>query len=82
VPSLREVWVDAALYVDPFDDEALAATLRRVIEDFELRRALGTAARRRALGYSRARIAAAYADLYERMLSEAPAEAPLLEVAR
>jgi hypothetical protein len=25
IPSLHEVWGDAALYVDPEDDEALAA---------------------------------------------------------
>lgn len=76
IDSLREVWGDAALYVDPFDDDALAATLRRVIADELLRRRLTDAARDRASRYPRARMAAAYADLYERLAVREPLEVP------
>jgi glycosyltransferase involved in cell wall biosynthesis len=64
IPSLREVWSDAAVYVDPFDDDALAAALADVIEDDRWRRELGAAALERAGIYSRDRMAAAYLDLY------------------
>jgi glycogen synthase len=69
IPSLREVWADAAAYVDPFDDAALERAVRRLIADDQLLRRLGIAARRRALSYSRDRMGAAYLDLYERLLS-------------
>jgi glycosyltransferase involved in cell wall biosynthesis len=76
IGSLREVWGDAALYVDPFDDDALAAALERVIADELLRRRLADAARRRATRYARAGMAAAYADLYERLAVRDPLEVP------
>jgi glycosyltransferase involved in cell wall biosynthesis len=76
IDSLREVWGDAAVYVDPFDDDALAATLERLIGDELLRRRLADAARRRASRYPRAGMAAAYADLYERLAVRDPLEVP------
>jgi glycosyltransferase involved in cell wall biosynthesis len=79
VPSLREVWGAAALYVDPFDDDDVARGLQRLIADESLRNRLAAAARRRALRYSRERMAGAYLDLYERLI--AAAVAPTREVA-
>ena len=70
IATLREVWGDAALSVDPFDDDALAHELERLIADDAERERLGRAARRRALSYSRERMAAAYLDLYERLLTQ------------
>ena len=52
IPSLREVWGDAAAYVPPDDHEALRATLQRLIADPHERHRLAAAARRRALRYS------------------------------
>ena len=69
--TLREVWGDAAVYVDPFDDDALARALDRLLADDGERARLAEAARRRALSYSRERMAATYLDLYERLLTEA-----------
>jgi glycogen synthase len=40
IPSLREIWRDAALFVDPLDDRALAAALQQVIADRRRRRSL------------------------------------------
>src|SRR6185369_13010706 len=31
IPSLREIWEDCAVYVNPEDDEMLAAEIRRLI---------------------------------------------------
>lgn len=52
IPSLREVWGEAAAYVPPDDHEALRVTLQRLIADDDERERLAASARRRALRYS------------------------------
>lgn len=69
VPSLREVWGDSALYVPPDDDEALAAALRVLARDDELRRELGHRARRRAARYTPEAMARSYLAVYDRVLA-------------
>ncbi|HEU0130341.1 MAG TPA: glycosyltransferase [Mycobacteriales bacterium] len=64
VPSLREVWGDAAVYADPADDAALAALLGSLAEDPAAVRDLGARARARALTYSPERQAVAYLAVY------------------
>lgn len=64
IPSLHEVWDDAAVYAR---DCELAAALRSLIEDRERREALGAAARARAAQYTPERMAAAYVDAYEQV---------------
>jgi glycogen(starch) synthase len=64
IPSLREVWDDAALYVDPDDDDAISAAIAAVIADDDLRRALGARARERSARYTPSRMADAYLDAY------------------
>jgi glycosyltransferase involved in cell wall biosynthesis len=77
IPSLREVWGDAALYVEPRDDEELERALRRLIADKALRVDLARAARDRAAKYTPERMAEAYLDVYERLL--VAAELPAVE---
>ena len=67
VASLHEVWGDAAAYVDPDDDTALADTLLRLIEDTPLRKRYARAAQTRALELTPERMAAAYLALYDRL---------------
>jgi glycosyltransferase involved in cell wall biosynthesis len=67
LPSLREVWGDAALYVPPDDEEALAAALGVLCRDTARRRALAAAAGLRARRYTPAAMAAAQQALYERL---------------
>jgi glycosyltransferase involved in cell wall biosynthesis len=71
IPSLREVWGPNALYADPADDEAIAAALRRVLEDETLRRRAAADARARALTLTPDRMADAYLDGYERLATRA-----------
>jgi glycogen(starch) synthase len=73
ITSLREVWGDAALFVSPDDDEALAAALRLLARDAELRVELGRRARRRAARYTLARMAHGYVRVYKRVTREAAA---------
>jgi glycosyltransferase involved in cell wall biosynthesis len=69
IPSLREQWDGAALFVAPADDDALAGAIGRLIEDDDLRRELAIAARTRARRDGDAAVmAGAYVDLYERLL--------------
>jgi glycogen(starch) synthase len=70
IPSLREVWGDAALYVSPDDDDdELERSLRMLVDDPELRSGLGERARRRALSYSLERTADGYLAAYWRVRS-------------
>ena len=64
IESLREVWDDAAIYVDLDDGGALEAALRALIEDGTARTAMAERSAARAALYSPVRMAAAYADLY------------------
>jgi glycosyltransferase involved in cell wall biosynthesis len=73
LPSQRELWSDAALFVPPGDDEALVATLTLLIRDEGLRVAYARAAEARAADYDVERTAAAYLALYDRV--RAPEEA-------
>ncbi len=64
LPSLREIWGDAALYVDPRDVIAVRAAINRLIESADLRQALGAAARQRATRYSGRRQSTHYLNTY------------------
>ena len=64
IPTLRELWDGAALFVPPDDREALASALSTVVRDPELLWLLGGLARSRAEGYSAIRMTAGYLDAY------------------
>jgi glycosyltransferase involved in cell wall biosynthesis len=67
IPSLRELWSDAAVFVDPRDPEALREALGELAGDGRLRSALAERARRRAASYSIDRAASAYRHLYQHL---------------
>lgn len=67
IPSLRETWDGAALFVPPDDAGAWRTTLCCLIACDSRREALGAAARHRALAFARQRMAARYADLYREL---------------
>lgn len=75
LPSLREVWGDAALYVPPEDPDVLLATLQRLVLEPATRLRLATRARTRALAYAPARQAEAYLRLYTALAGAARVEA-------
>jgi glycogen synthase len=68
IPSLREIWKDDALYVDPDDRRALACLLTLLATDDELRARLAAGSRRRALQFGAARMRHAYLSTYRRAL--------------
>ena len=65
IPSLREVWGDAATYVDPDDTSALAHTFNALVADERTRADLGRRARARALKYSPTRMVDGYLAAYD-----------------
>jgi glycogen synthase len=75
IPTLRELWEDAALFVDPDDSEALRDTMEALLFDAERTEALGQSARKRARRYTAERMAAAYLQAYSRLAEAAPARA-------
>ena len=74
IPTLREVWVDAALFVSPEDHAALAAALNSLIDDAQLRSEYAQRARKRAADFSPERTAAAYESAYCDCLARKTAE--------
>jgi len=67
IPSLRELWEDAAIFVDPHDAEALREVLACLIDAPQVREGLAERAQERAAEYSIERAAAAYQALYRRL---------------
>jgi glycosyltransferase involved in cell wall biosynthesis len=69
IPTFRELWDGAALFVDPADDRALHQALAGLTADDRERTRLQKAARERSEKYSLARAAEAYRSLYQCLLA-------------
>jgi glycosyltransferase involved in cell wall biosynthesis len=68
IPTFRELWDGAAVFVAPTDPPGFAAAIRACIADPERRATLGEAARQRAQRYSAAAMASATAAHYRALL--------------
>jgi glycosyltransferase involved in cell wall biosynthesis len=64
IPSLRELWTDAALFFDPHDARSAAEALNQLIEDEPLRRQLAASALARAARFNPRRQAENYLCAY------------------
>lgn len=71
LPSLREVWGDAAMYVPPEEPDALAAAVNALAEDEARRTRLARAAHERAKTFTPQRMASAYQRAYRILLKRA-----------
>jgi len=69
IPTLRELWGDAALYVPPGDAEALAQAVNCLAADPSLRLTLGRKAQARARRFSVGAQSRAMADLFGHVLA-------------
>lgn len=65
IPTFRELWDGAALFVDPADAEALHRALARLCADDQERARLQSAARKRSQRYTLAHTVEAYRSLYQ-----------------
>src|SRR4051812_30757232 len=71
IPSLREIWLDAAIYVEPDDTSAFVEALQSLIHNPQRRYKLAHRARQRATQFSSRRMAASYESLYQKLSSSA-----------
>jgi glycogen synthase len=71
IPTLHEVWGDAARFVPTNDPDYLRATLGELIADRGKREELASRGRRRALSYSPSRMAAGYWRAYSQLRKQA-----------
>ncbi|PTL84330.1 glycosyltransferase family 4 protein [Vitiosangium sp. GDMCC 1.1324] len=76
IPSLREVWDDAAVFVPPDDTDMLARALRRLVSEPVLCSRMSTLARTRALEFSPERMADAYLAVYAELDRESGVASP------
>ena len=74
IPSLREVWDDAALFVSPHDDDELRDTIVQLIENAGLRQEMADRARTRASRFTPQKMSDAYIELYAGLLQYRSAE--------
>lgn len=72
LPSLRELWDEAALFLPPDDRVAWARTLGLLRQQPDRRRMLGRAARLRAQQYTATAMGAAYWQLYRQLVTPVP----------
>jgi glycosyltransferase involved in cell wall biosynthesis len=73
IPSLREVWADAAVFVPPNEPKRLESALRELIETPSLRERMAELARSRARNYTPVRMASEYMASYKLALERAEA---------
>jgi glycosyltransferase involved in cell wall biosynthesis len=78
IPSFRELWEGAALFVAPDADAALAAAVDSLITDPALRDSLAEAARERARRYSADRMVEGTAAVYRDTLGQSARRARVL----
>jgi glycosyltransferase involved in cell wall biosynthesis len=76
IPSLREVWEEAAVFVPPDDVDMLVRTLRRLVTEPVLRARMSTLARTRALQFSPERMGDAYLAAYAELVRPRQAACP------
>ncbi|OSJ33908.1 glycosyl transferase family 1 [Bradyrhizobium japonicum] len=68
IPTFRELWNEAAIFVDPADVDALHSALADLCNEARERARLQRAAYEHSLTYSQARMTSAYMKLYESLL--------------
>jgi glycogen(starch) synthase len=76
IASLREVWGDAATFVEPNDRIALARALRWLCDDSTLCRAQAARARRRAMHFDLDHMAEQYFSVYTHLIAQRHAPLP------
>jgi glycosyltransferase involved in cell wall biosynthesis len=78
IPTFREIWGEAALYVSPDDPQMMSAAITRLVfSPAEIQRR-GATARSRALLYSSSRMCGAYEQVYASLVGQRQSPVKLL----
>lgn len=72
LPSLREIWGEAAVYVPPENDAALASAIKQLLDHPTQLARLAGAAHQRALRFTSKAMATAYLQLYRQLMTKQP----------
>jgi glycosyltransferase involved in cell wall biosynthesis len=72
IPSLREIWSDAAVFVPPRDHQAMAREINRLVADEGLRQQYACRAGERARAYTLRRMAENYYRSYRSLIQGEP----------
>jgi glycosyltransferase involved in cell wall biosynthesis len=70
IPSLREIWGDAAVFVPPDEGDAIASAINVLITDSQRRYQLASSARTRALEYTSELMTSKYLTAYQELIRE------------
>ena len=70
IPSQREIWRDAAVFVEPNDARALQSALQRLIDDPTRRRELADRAQERARQFTALQVASSCLALYSGLMEQ------------
>jgi glycosyltransferase involved in cell wall biosynthesis len=68
IPTHREIWNGAAIFVPPYDAEAFADAIQDLLDDPDERQQLGQLAQNRARFYTPERMARGMAEIYARVV--------------
>jgi glycosyltransferase involved in cell wall biosynthesis len=74
IATFRELWSDAAVFVDARDAQGFAGAIQRLIDDPQERARLGAASQQRARKYTPEATAARMHELYAQLTASAPLE--------
>jgi glycosyltransferase involved in cell wall biosynthesis len=74
IPTFRELWEGAALFVNPSDEEGIAEAVEGLVQDHDARAVLGRAARKRAEVYTVEAMSEGVLKSYRSVLAGAPHE--------
>ena len=77
IPTFRELWDGAALFVDPQDENEAAAAVERLVQDPDARAVLGRTARARAADYTVEAMTDGVLNAYRSVLAGTSFEFPL-----
>lgn len=72
IPSLREIWGEAAIYVPPQNDKALADAIKQLLNHPTRLARQAAAAHQRALHFTSSAMATAYLQLYRHLMTKHP----------
>jgi glycosyltransferase involved in cell wall biosynthesis len=70
IDSLKEIWGDSALYVDPDDGDMLVKVINKLITDSEMLKDYSEKAKRRAELYSPEKMSSEYLEVYSKVLNK------------
>lgn len=69
IPTMHEIWDDAAIYVNPDDEIQIAFEVNRIMKDTEYRQKMSDRAQSRAMRYTLENMLSEYVSLYQQVVN-------------